>query len=82
VFIGLGLPFPLIHHLGRLFDLLEDSGESIPPAARAADTLTIYAVVTRYPLPPGAPVTEDELRDAVDAAQSVLIWAEERLGIN
>jgi HEPN domain-containing protein len=35
LFIGLGLPFPLVHHLGRLLDLLEDRGEkrSLPKCA-------------------------------------------------
>jgi HEPN domain-containing protein len=49
-----GLEEVRIHDLGRLLELLSDTGVELPPDADRVDELTIYAVPMRY----------DELLDA------------------
>ena len=49
-----GLEEARVHDLGRLLELLSDTGVESPPAADRLDELTIYAVPMRY----------DELLDA------------------
>ncbi|HKB50118.1 MAG TPA: HEPN domain-containing protein [Solirubrobacterales bacterium] len=49
-----GLEEVRIHDLGRLLELLRDTGAELPPGADRVDELTIYAVPMRY----------DELLDA------------------
>lgn len=49
-----GLEEVRIHDLGRLLELLRDTGVKLPPDADRVDELTIYAVPMRY----------DELLDA------------------
>lgn len=68
--------FPYVHDLARLFTLLEESGEKIPEEVRQAESLTRYAVVTRYP---GLtePVTESHYQEAVANAEAVIHWAEQ-----
>lgn len=67
--------FPYIHDLARLLTLLEESGAEVPEKVRQAESLTQYAVVTRYP---GLtePVSEAHYREAVANAEAVLGWAE------
>ncbi len=78
VLIGRGVDFPYVHDLVRLLSLLEEEGESMPAAVRKAGTLTPYALITRYP---GVvrPVAEQEHKEAVEIAEAVVRWAEERL---
>lgn len=66
--------FPYIHDLARLLTLLEESGAEVPEKVRQAESLTQYAVVTRYP---GLtePVSEAHYREAVANAEAVLGWA-------
>ena len=70
--------FPYVHDLALLLLILEESGEEIPKSVRHAPRLTPYAVDTRYP---GVerPVSEEEYREAVAIAETVVRWAEERL---
>jgi HEPN domain-containing protein len=70
------LIFPYVHDLARLFTLLEESGEKIPEEVQQAESLTRYAVVTRYP---GLtePVTEAHYQEAVANAESVIHWSEQ-----
>ena len=78
VMIGRGIDFPYIHDLARLLMTLEARGEPIPETIRRAAKLTQYAIHTRYP---GLeePVSESEYQEAVDIAEAVVRWAEERL---
>lgn len=66
--------FPKTHNLYALFDLLPE-GTQLPPENARVARLTNYAVATRYPAAE-EPVTEEERREAVILAESVLRWAE------
>ena len=78
VMIMQDIDFPYTHDLAHLMMILEAGGERIPDAVRRAAKLTRYAIHTRYP---GLeePVSEQEYREAVAIAESVVRWAEERL---
>jgi HEPN domain-containing protein len=78
VMIQRNVEFPYVHDLGRLLSLLEEAGEPIPEVVRKAEELTRYALVTRYRGIAGA-VSEQEHAEAVEIAESVVQWAEERL---
>ena len=77
VLIHCGIPFPKVHAIERLIDLL-------PPEVGRTDELiasaqlTDYATALRYP-GHGEPVTKDEYREALRLAEAVVAWAEERL---
>ena len=79
VFIQNGVIFPYIHDLDALLKRLERSGVKIPKYVRQADELTKFALVTRYPRLARV-VTKREYRRAVRIAESVLRWAERRIG--
>ncbi len=49
VFIHRGERFPYVHELDQLLDLLEKNGHKIPKYVRAAEGLSLFAIVTRYP---------------------------------
>ena len=76
--IRLVVEFPYVHDLAHLLSLLEEAGEDVPYMVRKAEELTPYAVTTRYP---GSvrPVTQEEYLVAVETAEAVVRWAEERL---
>ena len=78
VMIAREIEFPYVHDLGSLLTLLEKTGEIVPEAIRTAVSLTTYATATRYPNA-GTPVTEQEYREAITIAETVVRWAEERL---
>lgn len=80
VFVQGELSFPRIHDLDDLLQGLERSGVRDPKYVRQADELTKFAVVTRYPGMAG-PVTRRQYRRAVRIAESVLRWAERRIGM-
>lgn len=67
--------FPYVHDLSRLVSLIEKERIEIPDVLLKAEKLTIYAVIARYP---GVvrPVTEQEYFEAVEIAESVVLWAE------
>jgi HEPN domain-containing protein len=74
VFIDRGETFPFIHNLKKLLTLLEENGIRVPKYVSAADELSPYAAVTRYP--EGiSPVTPQKYRRAVRIATAVLRWA-------
>jgi HEPN domain-containing protein len=78
VLIARGIPFPKTHNIKTLFDLLPQS--IVPPLeVQDAASLTDYAVGSRYP---GdlEPVTEEEYREAVRLAETVVQWAESLVG--
>jgi HEPN domain-containing protein len=79
VFIQRGVIFPYIHDLKDLLQRLEHSGVRIPKYVKQADELTPYTVLTRYPRL-GRPFTQRQYRRAVRIAESVLRWAERRIG--
>ena len=68
------LEFPKTHSLVILIDLLEQHGVQLPPDVHDADTLTFYAVQTRYP-GWGETITESEYQLVLAAAHRVVSWA-------
>jgi hypothetical protein len=68
-----GIRFPYVHDLGALLGIATRHGIPVPEEIEAADRLTDYAVLTRYPLPDA--VTEDEHREATMLARLVVDWA-------
>jgi HEPN domain-containing protein len=73
-----GVEFPYVHDLARLFTLLEASGLDVPEQIRAAEVLTPYAAITRYPTL-FEPVTDAQYRDAIKFAQRVFEWTQDHL---
>ena len=78
VMISHEIDFPYVHNLALLLSMLEEDGETIPNQVRRATRLTPYAVDTRYP-GLSNPVEEQEYVDAVEIAETVVRWAEERV---
>ena len=78
VMIRRNIEFPYVHDLAHLLSLLEEVGEIIPKSVLRAEELTSYAVDTRYP-GLSSPVEEQEYVDAVEIAEIVVRWAEERV---
>jgi len=78
VLIGIGVEYPYVHDLARLLSLVDGAGAPIPDTVRKAAELTPFALITRYP---GAarPVTEADYLAAVETAEAVVRWAEERI---
>src|SRR5438067_321426 len=74
VLLHLGIQFPYVHDLLQLLALVEQAGQVVPEQVRAAETLSNYAVVTRYP---GVfePVTREEYEEALALATEVDRWA-------
>lgn len=79
VLIHRGQDVPRAHDLTRLLSLLQGAGEDVPDEVREAAELTPYAVLGRYPGPLRA-VTEEEYLRAVAVAETVVRWAEVRIG--
>ena len=67
--------FQYTHDLNKLMTGLEQQGIAVPERIIEADVLTRYAWESRYPYL-GEPVTEEEYREAVRLAETVVIWAE------
>ncbi len=78
VLIRRGIEFPYVHDLNRLLALLEEAGEKIPETIRKAESLTTYAITTRYPSASN-PISLQEYQEALEIAEAVFQWAEERL---
>lgn len=74
VLIARGIEAPRTHNIRRLLDLLPSTQE-IPEEIQTAAALTDYAVVACYP---GdlEPVEDAEYQEAIQIAETVLIWAE------
>ena len=66
--------FPLTHDLQELIEVCEEAGIALPEDLKEVDTLTPYAVETRYP---GywEPITEMDKEEAIQLADKVLQWA-------
>jgi HEPN domain-containing protein len=73
-----GVEFPYVHDIAQLLTLLERAGQEIPEPVRQAERLTRFAVFTRYP-GVGPPVSHQEHSEAINIAEAVVRWAEERL---
>jgi len=74
VLLKCGVDFPFTHNLQALLDRLPKE-LARPPDLMSAVDLNPYAVTTRYP-GEAEPVTEQEYREAIRMAESVLAWAE------
>ncbi len=68
-----GIDFPKSHDIAELLALL--SPAEVPDDLWSADSLTEFAVVTRYP-GRKPPVSEEEYRQAITLAEQVVRWAE------
>lgn len=75
VLLQKSIPFPHVHDLDRLLQLVAETGEEVAGAVLHAGDLTRYAVATRYPGALGE-VTESEYQDAIALAEAVVRWAE------
>jgi HEPN domain-containing protein len=70
--------FSKTHDIAYLIELLEKGKMTIPEDVQKAKALTAYAVETRYP-GDYVPVSEDDYFRAVETAEEVVKWVEERL---
>src|SRR6266511_6192429 len=68
--VHLDIGFRRVLDLAELLTLVENHGIELPVEIRAPAGLTEYAIETRYPTW-SPPVTEDEARNAVSAADAV-----------
>ncbi|MEE9295437.1 MAG: HEPN domain-containing protein [Phycisphaerae bacterium] len=78
VLISQEVEFPYVHDLRRLLELVEKAGVLIPDDVQKAESLTRFAVVTRYPGVGRAPSVRDH-KTALRLAQTVVRWAEQIL---
>lgn len=73
-----GIRHPRIHDLGRLLQMLENTGIELPENADRLDELTIYAVPLRYD-----DLLDTEPLDRMDTARlvsDVEVWARNAIG--
>lgn len=66
-------PYERTHSIGRLLELIEKTGITIPTVIKKSDELTLYASDTRYP-GDYEPVTNKEYKQALKLAEKVLQW--------
>jgi len=79
--ISLDQPFPPIHSISGLLELVRKIGIKIPKKVEDSIILTDYAVKTRYP-GEYAPLTEKEYIKSLRLAENVFLWVEGQLGIS
>ena len=70
--------FRYVHDLEELITGLRQNGLRVPEAVEDAVVLTSYAFEARYP-GLAEPVSEEEYRQAIELAQTVVRWAEEAI---
>jgi len=70
-----GWAFRFVHDLEELITTLERKGLGVPEEVKGCFALTVFASESRYPRL-SAPVTEDELQEAIAIAARVLRWAD------
>lgn len=70
--------FPFTHDLAELLDTMADAGIEVPAEIADADSLTPYAVETRYPGFWGD-IAEGDVAEALRLAEAVLRWVEEQI---
>jgi len=78
VLLARGIKFRFVHDLAELLTSLEKNGITLPPEIREAAILTDYSVEARYP-GPFEPITEDEFRESLRIAATVVAWAGEQI---
>jgi len=74
VLINLNVEYPYTHDLTALLTKISREGVRVPEEIKKAGALTDYAVESRYPSPAES-VTEEEYKEAVSVAETVLNWA-------
>lgn len=79
VMIARDIKFPFVHDLNRLLTILESTGQHVPEEIHRAERLTRYATAARY-TGLEQPVPEADYREAIGIAETVVQWAEERIG--
>jgi HEPN domain-containing protein len=79
VYLHYGWLFRYVHDLEELITGLRQNGLYVPEAAEDALVLTSYAFEARYPSL-AEPVSEEEYRQAIELAQTVVRWADEVIG--
>jgi HEPN domain-containing protein len=78
--ISLDQPFPPIHSISGLLELVRKIGIEIPKKVEDSVILTDYAVKKRYP-GEYEPLTEKEYVKSLRLAENVFLWVEDQLGI-
>lgn len=78
LYVHHSLVFRYTHDLDELFTGLKKHGISVPPAVEDSMVLTSYAWDARYP-GVAEPVTEEEYREAVRLAETVVEWVGKQL---
>jgi HEPN domain-containing protein len=73
-----GIVFQRTHDIAYLLELLERGNVEIPAEVEKSKILTAYAVETRYP-GDYTPVSEDDFKKAVKAAEIVFKWVEQSI---
>jgi len=78
VLVKEGVPFPRVHSIERLIDLLPPSIPATPNLMAAA-RLTAYGTTFRYP---GIeePISQEQYHEALRLAEEVFAWAENIIG--
>ena len=74
VLIFLEIDFPRTHNIRTLLDLLPE-GVDVPQEVEESAILTDYAVESRYPMN-SEPVDDEEYRQVIGLAETVVSWAE------
>lgn len=74
VLIFLEIDFPRTHNIRTLLDLLPE-GVDVPQEVEESAILTDYAVESRYPRN-SEPVDDEEYRQVLGLAETVVSWAE------
>ena len=76
VYLYCSWTFRYVHDLEELITGLRQNGLRVPEAVEDAVVLTSYAFEARYP-GLAEPVSEEEYRQAIELAQTVVRWAEQ-----
>ena len=78
VLLAWNIEFPLTHDIGELLEIAEENGLPLSGSVSRADSLTPYAVLTRYP---GfwEEILPEDVEEAIEVAQDALRWAEDML---
>ena len=72
------IQFEWTHQIGVLIKTLEDNQIEVPDNIKKSASLSVYAVRTRYP-GDEEPVDKDEFQEALNLADIVFDWVEEKL---
>ena len=78
VMIARDIEFPFVHDLDQLLTVLESTGQPVPDEICQAGKLTPYSTAARYP-GMEQPISEQHYLEAVEIAESVVRWAENRI---